>query len=74
MPRYSGVTTSLDKARKLHQAKQSFRKWQLAAGGKHFPSRQLALEWLKAQPGEHDPFAAPSAGQWFGYSFEYGGS
>jgi hypothetical protein len=74
MPRYSGVTTSLDKARKQHQGKQSFRKWQLAKGGAPFPTRQSALDWLKTQPGEHDPFAAPSAGQWFGYTFEYGSS
>jgi len=74
MARYSGVTTSLDKARKAHQGKQAFRKWQLAQGGQPFPSRQAALDWLKAQPGEKDPLAAPAAGQWFGYTFEYGGS
>lgn len=71
MPRYAGVTPSLDQTRAQHQgAKKGFRKWQIANGGKPFPSRQAALDWLKTQPGEHDPRAAPAPGQWFGYSFE----
>lgn len=73
MPHYSGITTKLDQARAQHQgSKKGLRKWQLANGGKPFATRQLALEWLNAQPGEHDPFAAPSPGQWYGYGFDHG--
>lgn len=67
MPRVSGITTALDQTRAKHQSsRKGLRKWQLANGGTAFASRQAALEWLKNQPGEHDPFAAPSPGKWFG--------
>jgi hypothetical protein len=72
MPQYSGITTKLDQARAQQtKAKKGLRKWQLANGGQPFPSRQAAMDWLKKQPGAHDPFMAPSPGKWFGYSFEH---
>jgi hypothetical protein len=72
MPRYSGVTPNLDQTRAQHQgSKKGLRKWSIANGGQPFASRDLALKWLKSQPGEHDPRAAPAPGKWFGYSFEY---
>lgn len=72
MARLSGITTNLDQKRKQHTGeKRNLRKWVLANGGKPFGSRELAMQWLKAQPGEHDPMMAPAPGQWFGYSFEF---
>jgi hypothetical protein len=61
MPRYSGVTSNLDQARKQHQGdKRNMRKWLLANSGKPFASREAAVTWLKTQAGEHDPRAAPA--------------
>jgi hypothetical protein len=58
--------------RKQHTSgKRNVKKWMVANGGSPFPSRQAAQAWLKNQPGEHDPMAGSSAGQWYGYSFDY---
>ncbi|MBI1946202.1 MAG: hypothetical protein HYS27_10920 [Deltaproteobacteria bacterium] len=72
MPIVAGITTNLEQRRKLHAAdKKTLRKWALANGGKSFATRELALAWLKAQPGEKDPNTASAPGAWFGFTFEY---
>ncbi len=72
MARMSGISTNVEQKRKQHSTeRKNLRKWQLANAGKAFPSREAAITWLKAQPGEKDPFQAPSPGQWLAYSFEY---
>lgn len=72
MPKMTGVTTNLDQKRKQHTAeRRNLRKWVLANGGEPFATRDLAVAWLKTQPGEKDPQTNPAPGQWFGYSFEY---
>ncbi len=72
MPTVAGITTNLDLRRKLHGGeRKTLRKWAVANGGKPFATRELALAWLKAQPGEKDPNTAPAPGSWFGFTFEY---
>ncbi len=72
MARMSGISTNVEAKRKQHSAeRKNLRKWQLVNGGKAFVTRELAMAWLKAQPGEKDPFQAPSPGQWLAYTFEY---
>jgi hypothetical protein len=67
-----GITTNLDARRKLHgEQKKSMRAWQVQNAGKPFATREAALAWLKAQPGEHDPNTASAPGAWFGFSFDY---
>lgn len=72
MPTVAGITTNLEQRRKLHASdKKTLRKWALANGGKPFATRELALAWLKTQPGEKDPNVASAPGAWFGFTFEY---